>query len=108
MASGDAGPGETAYGGMHMKTGTMRILFVVQLVLILLIGKWISPGGYGETRTELLRETSPDGGYVLLIERLGEAAFSSDHIEVTLYENSGVPECYSASFWVDVHVKETC
>lgn len=91
-------------GGAHMKTGTMRILFVIQLVLILLIGKWISPGGYDKDSTELLRETSPDGRYVLLIEEFGESVLSKSYIiEVTLYENNNSFECYSTSFQVDVH-----
>ena len=87
-----------------MKTGTMRILFVIQLVVIILIGKWIAPSGYGKNSKELLRETSPDSGYVLLIEEVGESTFSTYYtIEVTLYENSNSPECYSASFRDDVH-----
>lgn len=87
-----------------MKTGTMRILFVIQLVVIILIVKWIMPGGYGKNSTELLRETSPDSGYVLLIEELRESTLSKGYvIEVTLYENGNSPECYSASFWADVH-----
>jgi len=86
-----------------MKERTMKTLLIIQLMVIVLIVKWIIPNGDEKNKTELLREISPDGDYVLLIEELGTAVFTYDCIKVTLYENSNSPEYYSASFWVDVH-----
>ena len=58
--------------------------------------------------TELLRESSPDGSYTLLVKEVGEPGFpfGVDRLEVTLFEV--LPEgkaCnmqYSASFMADV------
>lgn len=58
--------------------------------------------------TELFRESSPDGGYTLLITEVGEPGFpfGCDRLEVTLFEV--VPEgetprrYYRASFMADV------
>ncbi|MDE6926012.1 MAG: hypothetical protein K2P59_12255 [Acetatifactor sp.] len=62
----------------------------------------------GTEETELFRETSPDGGYTLMITEVGEPGFpfGSDRLEVTLFEI--VPEGetprrhYRASFMADV------
>lgn len=58
--------------------------------------------------TELLRESSPDGSYTLLIKEVGEPGFpfGEDRLEVTLFE--AIPEGeayhirYRASFMADV------
>lgn len=54
---------------------------------------------------ELLRETSPDGGYTLLITRIAEPdfPFGDDHLEVKLFEVTPEP-CYHycATFKADV------
>lgn len=82
-----------------MKIRTMKTLLIIQFVIIVLIVKWILPNGNVKNKTELLREISPDGDYVLLIEELGKPVFSHcDSIKVTLYENNNSHDYYSASF----------
>lgn len=70
---------------------------------MLLSAKMMLSASYDEE--ELLRETSPDGGYTLLITRIAEPdfPFGDDHLEVTLFEV--IPETiyyYSATFRADV------
>lgn len=86
-----------------MKPRTMKILLVVQFVAIVLIVKWIIPDGNGSShKTELLREISPNGDYILLIEELPmPVSLSMKSVEVTLYENNNSHERYSATFDVN-------
>ena len=90
-----------------MKPRTMKILLVVQIVAIVLIVKWIIPDGNGgNNKTELLREISPNGDYILLIEELSNMFISpsTKRVEVTLYENNNRHEHYSATFDVDFFI----
>ena len=86
-----------------MKTRTMKILLIIQFLVIILLLMWIFSDEDGNNKTELLREVSPNGDYVLLIEELGTPTFfSEDRIKVTLYENNNSHEHYSAMFHVDI------
>lgn len=86
-----------------MKTRTMTILIFVQLVITVLLLKWIIPDDNDSgSKTELLREISPDGDYVLLIERDVPMSESIESVEVTLYENTNNDERYSASFEAEI------
>lgn len=90
-----------------MKPRTMKILLVVQFVAIVLIVKWIIPDGNGgNNKTELFREISPKGDYILLIEELPNMFISpsTKRVEVTLYENNNRHEHYSATFDVDFFI----
>lgn len=86
-----------------MKIRTMKIILIIQFAVIALILMWIFLDVKdGNNKTELLREISPDGKYVLLIEQLGKPGFYAiDRIKVTLYENN-TQEHYGATFRVDI------
>lgn len=60
-------------------------------------------GADDNNKTELLREISPDGNYVLRIDELGEpnSFYKIDYIQVTLYENDNSYHYY-ADFIADV------
>ncbi|MCM1056086.1 MAG: hypothetical protein NC517_00540 [Firmicutes bacterium] len=87
-----------------MKTRTLIRLLIIESAVIVRLLTWTFGEGTGGNRTELLRETSPDGDYVLLIEELGTPSsffYSLDRIQVTLCENSS-HEYYCASFRADI------
>lgn len=87
-----------------MKSKTLKILLGIQTAIILLFVIWFAFCiKVGETR-ELLRETSPNGNYVIVINEIGEPdwPFGADHIEVRLFENMNV-NGYRVSFEADVH-----
>ena len=75
-----------------MKIRLLKILLIFETLFIVL---WLLWGCFAfmtskTTKiTELLRETSPNGDYVLYIEELGEPdwPFGVDHLRVTLREN---------------------
>lgn len=61
--------------------------------------------GYNYVEEELLRDTSPDGGYTLVITRIAEPdfPFGDDHLKVKLFEV--IPDLiyyYRATFKEDV------
>lgn len=61
--------------------------------------------GYNYVEEELLRETSPDGGYTLVITRIAEPdfPFGDDHLKVKLFEVTAKSiDSYSATFKADV------
>lgn len=90
-----------------MKTRTLIILFIIESVVMVRLFMWtFGEGKDGNNKTELLREISPDGDYVLLIEELGKPVlyskyYASDRIKVTLYENNS-HENYCESFRVEI------
>ena len=86
-----------------MKVRTLKILLIIQFVVIVLILMWIfGDVKDGNNETELLREISPDGNYVLLIEKLGNPGFFAvDRIKVKMYENN-TQEHYGVTFRVDI------
>ena len=74
-----------------MKTRILKTMLIFETMVIILIFVWIFfDVATGNNRTEVLREISPDGGYVLLIQELGEPSsfYAIDRLKVTLYENS--------------------
>ena len=87
-----------------MKTRILKTMLIFETMVIILIFVWIFfDVATGNNRTEVLREISPGGGYVLLIQELGEPSsfYAIDRLKVTLYENSS-HEHYYAEFRVDV------
>ena len=85
-----------------MKSRILKILLIAETIIIATAAVYACVVFSGSKKTELFRETSPDGGYLLVIEELGSPdwPFGNDHLRVTLYgteENS-----YRASFKADV------
>lgn len=93
-----------------MKTRTLIILFIIESVVMVRLFMWtFGEGTDGNNKTELLREISPDGDYVLLIEELGKPVlyskyYASDRIKVTLYQNNS-HENYCESFRVEISTR---
>lgn len=90
-----------------MKTRIMKIILIIQFAVIVLVLMWIFIQIKGaRNKTELLREVSPDGDYVLLIEEEGSKPtfllFPIDRIRVTLYENVSMQERHGTSFCASV------
>lgn len=85
-----------------MKKIVLKILFVLETLVIVLELFFLYVSVLINGNTELLRECSPDGKYVLCITELGTPDFpyGSDHLEIELYE-SAYP-ARSVSFRADV------
>lgn len=85
-----------------MKQKVLRIFFIIEnLAIVVALTLYLS-FAYFNKNTELFREYSPTGEYVLYITEIGTPAwpFGSDRLRVTLYE-SGSPD-ESVSFTADV------
>lgn len=84
-----------------MKKIALKILFVLETLVIVLelfclyIIVLITPG-----KTELLRESSPDGKYVLCITGSPNFPYDSDRLEIELYESADPGK--SVSFRADI------
>lgn len=87
-----------------MKSKILKILLCIETAILLLFAVYIAVCVWTSGKTELLREYSPDGNYVLTIERLGEPdwPFGSDHLRIRLYENTDKEQYYRVSFEADV------
>ena len=87
-----------------MKSKVLKIVLGIETIIIIVIIIWLAFYSRVSGTTELLRETSPKGDYVLVINEKGEPdwPFGADHLEVTLFENTG-SGCYRVSFDADVY-----
>lgn len=93
-----------------MKAKILKILLFIESTVIRLILIWIFYElATCNNRTELLREISPDGNYVLLIQEIGRPSlvFSGsfhaiDCVRVTLFENNDQFLHYGVSFEADI------
>ena len=86
-----------------MKQKLLKILVCVETAIIVFFTiLCVFSLKISETK-ELLRETSPNGNYVIVINEKGEPdwPFGADHIEVRLFENIGA-DGYRVSFEADV------
>ncbi len=85
-----------------MKGKVLKILPVVETIVIALGLFWFCFCVLTNKNTELFRENSPNGEYVLYIEEIGTSdwPFDADHLEITLYKNTSPDQ--SVSFGVDV------
>jgi hypothetical protein len=79
-----------------MKSKILKILLCIETTILLLFAVYIAICAKTSGKTELLREDSPDGNYVLIIERLGEPdwPFGSDHLRISLYEDADKGQYY--------------
>ena len=89
-----------------MKTKHLILLLVIQTVVIVLVLLWIIPNPRrSRYHSELLREQSPDGGYVLVIEEdKNSLGYSYRDIRIIICENGSDSSGYAASMDVSVHV----
>ena len=89
-----------------MKTKYLILLLVIQTVVIVLVLLWIIPNPRrSRYHSELLREQSPDGGYVLVIEEdKNSLGYSYRDIRIIICENGSDSSGYAASMDVSVHV----
>lgn len=86
-----------------MKSRIFKVLLSIETFIIVLEVLWFCFAFITNGKTELLRETSPNGDYLLVIQELGEPgwAFGSDHLRVLLYEKKSA-HFYKVSFDADV------
>ena len=86
-----------------MKARAFKVLLWIETFIIVLEVLWICFALITNRKTELLREASPNGDYLLVIQELGEPGwpFGSDHLRISLYENKPV-HFYRVSFDADV------
>ena len=87
-----------------MKSKVLKIAFCIETIIIVVFIICFLFSVRVENTTELLRETSPNGDYVIVINEKGEPdwPFGADHIEVRLFENTG-GDGYRISFEAEVH-----
>lgn len=87
-----------------MKQRALKIFLVIETAILLLFAIYFVVCVCTSGKTELLREYSPDGSYILYIERLGEPdwPFGSDHLRIVFYEDTDNGQYYRASFEADV------
>jgi len=86
-----------------MKQRILKILLLIETLIIASAVLWTCFTFVNSKKTELLRETSPDGNYLLIIQELGtpDWPFGADHLIVSLYEQNTEPR-YRVSFQADV------
>ena len=89
-----------------MKNKHLILLLVIQTVVIVLITLWIIPNPRrSRYHSELLREQSPDGSYVLVIEEdKNSLGHSYRDIRAIICENGSDSYGYAASMDISVHV----
>lgn len=87
-----------------MKSKVLKIAFCIETIIIVVFIICFLFSVRAENTTELLRETSPNGDYVIVINEKGEPdwPFGADHIEVRLFENTG-GDGYRISFEAEVY-----
>ena len=87
-----------------MKSKVLKIAFCIETIIIVVFIICFLFSVRAENTTELLREISPNGDYVIVINEKGEPdwPFGADHIEVRLFENTG-GDGYRISFEAEVH-----
>lgn len=86
-----------------MKQRILKILLLIETLIIVSAVLWGCLTFVNSKKTELLRETSPDGNYLLIIQELGtpDWPFGADHLKISLYEQNAEPR-YRVSFQADV------
>ena len=86
-----------------MKQRILKILLLIETLIIVSAMLWGCLTFVNSKKTELLRETSPDGNYLLIIQELGtpDWPFGADHLKISLYEQNAEPR-YRVSFQADV------
>ena len=86
-----------------MRQRILKILLLIETLVIVSAVLWGCLTFVNSKKTELLRETSPDGNYLLIIQELGTPAwpFGADHLKISLYEQNAEPR-YRVSFQADV------
>ena len=90
-----------------MESRTMIKRIIIRSVAIILMAMLLIPKGDSKNKTQRLREISPDGNYILLIEEIGKPIFAQiDHIKVTLYEYNNSHEHIIATFHAEISTGE--
>lgn len=86
-----------------MKQRILKILLFIETLIIVSVVLWGCLTFVNSKKTELLRETSPGGNYLLIIQELGtpDWPFGADHLKISLYEQNTEPR-YRVSFQADV------
>ncbi len=86
-----------------MKQRILKILILIETLIIVSAVLWSCFVFVNSKKTELLRETSPDGDYLLIIQEMGtpDWPFGADHLNISLYEQKADPK-YRVSFQADV------
>lgn len=86
-----------------MKQRILKILLLIETLIIVSVVLWGCFTFMNSKTTELLRETSPDGNYLLIIQELGtpDWPFGADHLKISLYEQNAEPR-YRVSFQADI------
>lgn len=86
-----------------MKQRILKILLLIETLIIVSAMLWGCLTFVNSKKTELLRETSPDGNYLLIVQELGTPnwPFGADHLKISLYEQNAEPR-YRVSFQADV------
>ncbi len=86
-----------------MKQRILKIFLLIETLIIVSAVLWGCLTFVNSKKTELLRETSPDGNYLLIIQELGtpDWPFGADHLKISLYEQNAEPR-YRVSFQADV------
>lgn len=89
-----------------MERTTLKRLLTAEFTVIALLFLWIVWDiKYNSDRVELLREASPDGGYVITIGEIGKPVLPiyPTHIRVNLYSHE---HSYAVVFRTDVATKD--
>ena len=86
-----------------MKSIRVKILLVLETIFVTLTFVVLIVNIVQSKETELFREVSPDGNYVLYITEIGKPTIANDKLRITLHnETSKNPALYHASFTTDV------
>lgn len=85
-----------------MKNRALKILLIIETFIIAIAVIYTCYIFISSKKTELYRETSPNGEFRLIISEIGtpDWPFGDDHLRVTLYGTDG--NLYMASFKADV------
>lgn len=85
-----------------MKNRALKIVLILETCIIVMVAIYICHIFISGKKTELYRETSPNGEFRLIIHEIGtpDWPFGNDHLRVTLYGTNG--NVYIASFKAEV------
>lgn len=86
-----------------MKARVFKVLLSIETIIIVLEVLWFCFAFITNRKTELLREASPNGDYLLVIQELGTPGwpFGKDHLRISLYEKKSA-HFYRVSLDADV------
>jgi len=87
----------------YMKKRALKFICLIETIFIILVILYECFAFMNSKETEILRETSPNGDYVLCISEIGtpDWPFGKDHLFIMFYENDNL-ENYRISFSADV------